>query len=201
MAEQARIAKKRAYTLQRRATAMDRTRDRITKAAVELHGSIGPAATTMSAVAARAGVTRATLYRHFPDETSLFAACAADWMVAHPRPDPSDLPSGDAATRLAAALDAVYAWYRADPSMRANLLRDADILPPAHRAGIRSFPGPFVDALAPEWGSKRDNARGSDRVRAALALAFAFETWRLLADCGLSDAEARDLMAGLVRDA
>lgn len=198
MAEQPRITKSRTYTLRRRASAMERTRDRITKAAVELHGSVGPAATTISAVAARAGVTRATLYRHFPDEASLFAACSADWIAAHPRPDPADLPTGDRVARLAAALDAAYAWYRADPQMRANLLRDAEVFGPAHRAGIRSFPRTFVDALAPEWLSARAVSTERARVRAALALAFSFEGWRVLVDQGLSDAEARDLMVGVV---
>ena len=160
MAEQTRLAKTRRYTLRQRATAMDRTHDRITKAAIELHGSVGPAATTMSAVAERAGVTRATLYRHFPDEATLFAACSADWLAAHPRPDPANLPAGDREARLAAALDAVYAWYRADAPMRANLLRDADVFPPAIRAGIRSFPDTFVAALASEWGSARGAEAG-----------------------------------------
>jgi AcrR family transcriptional regulator len=87
MAEHDRIAKmRRPYQLRARADAMDRTRARITQAAIELHGSIGPAATTMSAVAERAGVTRATLYRHFPNEEILFRACSAEWRSANPRP-------------------------------------------------------------------------------------------------------------------
>ncbi len=200
MAEQERIAKKRAYTLRGRATAMDRTRARITKAAVELHGTVGPANTTMSAVAARAGVTRATLYRHFADEATLFEACSGEWIAAHPAPAPTDLPPADRRTRLAAALDAVYAWYRADRPMHANLRRDVDALPAALGAGLRSFGEGFVDELAPDW-SDRQPASGMARVRAALALAFAFETWRLLADRGLSDAESRDLMIELIRRA
>lgn len=191
MARQTRIAKRRGYTLRTRAAAMDRTRDRITKAAIQLHGSIGPAATTMSAVADRAGVTRATLYRHFPDEASLFAACSADWLAAHPRPVVEGLPSGNREVRLARALDAVYSWYREDAPMRANLLRDAEVFPGPIRDGIRSFPDAWVEALAPEWGS-------SVRTRAVLALAFSFEAWRTLTSSGLSDAEARDLMVLLI---
>lgn len=197
MAEQTRIVKKRPYTLRQRAAAVDRTRERITKAAIELHGSVGPAATTMSAVAERAGVTRATLYRHFPDEATLFAACSTDWLAAHPRPDPAALPWGEPEFRLAVALDRTYAWYRADARMRANLLRDADVFPAAIGAGIRSFPDTFADSLAPEWEAR--GARGP--VRAALALAFSFEAWRRLTDGGLSDAAARELMLALVRAA
>src|SRR5664280_3595678 len=91
MAEHNRLTKAhRTYRLRARAAGMDRTRERITRAAVELHGTIGPAATTMSAVAELAGVTRATLYRHFPNEAALFTACSADWLAANPRPDPAD---------------------------------------------------------------------------------------------------------------
>ena len=86
MAEHNRLTKAaRPYRLRARAAAMDRTRERITHAAVELHGTIGPAATTMSAVAELAGVTRATLYRHFPNEEALFTACSTDWLAANPR--------------------------------------------------------------------------------------------------------------------
>ena len=90
MVKRGRIAKSgRPYQLRARADAMDRTRARITRAAIELHGSIGPAATTMSAVAERAGVTRATLYRHFPNEGALFTACSAEWRSANPSPNPA----------------------------------------------------------------------------------------------------------------
>ena len=65
---------KRKYELKKRAEQMGETRQRITEAAIELHGSVGPSRTTMSAVAERAGVERRTLYRHFPNEADLFAA-------------------------------------------------------------------------------------------------------------------------------
>ena len=47
---------KRKYELKKRAEQMGETRLRITEAAIELHGSVGPSRTTMSAVAERAGV-------------------------------------------------------------------------------------------------------------------------------------------------
>src|ERR1035437_5715706 len=95
MAEHNRLTKAgRPYRMRARAAAMDRTRERITRVAVELHGTIGPAATTMSAVAELAGVTRATLYRHFPNEVALFMACSTDWLAANPRPDPAGWAAG-----------------------------------------------------------------------------------------------------------
>jgi AcrR family transcriptional regulator len=41
---------------------------------MSLHESVGPRATTVSAIAEGAGVTRLTVYRHFPDELSLVSA-------------------------------------------------------------------------------------------------------------------------------
>ena len=78
---------KRPYRKKRRAQLEEETRRRITESAVELHGSVGPARTSMSAVAERAGVRRSTLYRHFADEGALFEACSAHWAAANPPPD------------------------------------------------------------------------------------------------------------------
>jgi AcrR family transcriptional regulator len=79
----------RQYRQIKRAALQDETRLRITEATVDLHGSVGPRRTTISAVAERAGVQRATVYRHFPDERALFAACSSHWRDANPRPDPA----------------------------------------------------------------------------------------------------------------
>ena len=75
------------YRKRRRAELEDETRLRITEATVDLHGTVGPARTTVSAIAERAGVQRATVYRHFPDERALFGACSAHWIAANPPPD------------------------------------------------------------------------------------------------------------------
>jgi AcrR family transcriptional regulator len=197
MAKQPRIAKSaRPYELRARADAMDQTRARITHAAIELHGSIGPAATTMSAVAERAGVTRATLYRHFPNEDALFLACSAEWRSANPAPIPHQWATiPDPYDRLTAALPVVYGWYRASETMRANLLRDLAVLPLAIRAGIQSYPPTVADVLDAGW------PRRSRLRRAAIGHAVAFETWQSLAQEGLTDAEAAKLMIGLISTA
>jgi AcrR family transcriptional regulator len=198
MTKQNRIAKpKRSYRLQARAAAMDLTRDRITRAAIELHGTVGPAATTMSAVAEAAGVTRATLYRHFANEEALFTACSADWLAANPRPDPARwVAIGDPIERSRVALGELYAYYRATEAMRANLLRDIDALPARIADGITSFPIAMRDILAVGWP-----AEGIATRRAALGHAVAFETWRSLTQQGLDDDRAAALMVGFVRGA
>jgi AcrR family transcriptional regulator len=176
---------------------MDRTRQRITQAAVELHGTIGPAATTMSAVADRAGVTRATLYRHFANEDALFTACSADWLASNPRPDLARWAAiDDPIERLRTALDELYAYYRATEAMRANLLRDIDALPTRLAAGINAFPAEMRDVLGVGWPEVGRSLR-----RAALGHAVAFETWRSLVREGLDDDQAANLMAGLVTNA
>src|SRR5436309_3161577 len=77
----------RTYTKRRRAESEADTRLRITESAVQLHGSLGPSRTSISAVAEHAGVRRSTVYRHFPDDAALFAACSAHWGEANPPPD------------------------------------------------------------------------------------------------------------------
>ncbi len=194
MTERNRIVKKRRpYRLRARADSMEQTRARITRAAIELHGSVGPAATTMSAVAERAGVTRATLYRHFPNENALLAACSGEWRSANPSPDPAEWAAiRNPRERLAAALPVLYGWYRSSEAMRANLLRDLAVLPPAIRAGIASYPRAIADVLDAGW------AEPSRLRRAAIGHAVAFETWRSLAHEGLTDTEAALLMTRLV---
>lgn len=176
---------------------MERTRERITRAAVALHGTIGPAATTMSAVAENAGVTRATLYRHFANEEALFSACSADWLAANPRPDLANWATiDDPVDRLQTALGELYAYNRSTEAMRANLLRDIDALPARIAAGIASFPIAMRDVLEVGWP-----ADGIHLRRAALGHAVAFETWRSLAREGLDDDQAAQLMIGFVRNA
>lgn len=196
MSERIRITKtRRRYRLRARAEAMDHTTERIVKAAVDLHETIGPAATTMSAVAQRAGVTRATLYRHFPNEQVLFAACSADWLAANPRPDMARWTAiADPVERLPMALAELYGYYRATQQMRANLLRDIGVLPAAIQTGIREFPAAVASVLDAGWSGSSD-----PRVRrAVINHAVAFETWRSLADGELTDPEAAALMLRLV---
>jgi AcrR family transcriptional regulator len=184
---------RRPYQLRARADAMDRTRARITQAAIELHGSIGPAATTMSAVAERAGVTRATLYRHFPNEEILFRACSAEWRSANPSPDPAHWATiSEPYQRHATALPALYGWYRSSEAMRANLLRDLAVLPVAIRTGIETYPRTVAEVLDTGW------PRRSRLRRAAIGHGVAFETWQSLAHEGLTDSEAAQLIIGLV---
>ena len=191
--------RKRAYRKRRRAEQEEETRLRITEAAVDLHGSVGPARTTVSAIAERAGVQRATVYRHFPDEEALFAACSSHWAALNPPPDPAAWAEiADPDERLRRALSELYSWYEDNRQMLANTSRDRPLVPAMRRAA-EAF-GLFYEAAAealirgrPERGARRR------RVRAAIGHALAFETWRsLVEEQGLSADQAVELIGGLV---
>src|SRR5438105_13337126 len=120
----------RPYRMQQRAKLQERTRLRITESAVELHGTLGPSRTSMSAVAARAGVRRSTLYRHFPDEAALFDACTAHWLGANPQPHLEGWAAiGDPDARLRLAMGDLYAYYRRTEGMLTVVLRDERTMP------------------------------------------------------------------------
>jgi len=189
----------RAYRKRRRAELEAETRLRITEAAVHLHGSIGPARTTISAVAERAGVQRATVYRHFPNEEALFAACSSHWLSQHPLPDMTAWTAIEHPdVRLAAALQEMYRWYERGEEMQERVRRDVAIVPalrPAMEASAR------WTKTATEALMRGRLARGRRRrqVRAAIGHTLVFETWRSLRrEQGLSEREAISLMAGMV---
>lgn len=121
---------KRSYKMSKRADAQAETRQRIVDAVVALHQELGPKATTISAIAEKAGVQRLTVYRHFPDDMALFAACTAEWAAANPRPDPASwqcLKDGASCTR--AALEALYDYYAGTADMWRKSFRDAPDVP------------------------------------------------------------------------
>jgi AcrR family transcriptional regulator len=190
----------RRYELKERAESLNATRQRIVEATVELHESLGPARTTISAIAERAGVQRLTVYRHFPDDRALFRACSGHWAAENPLPDPSAWAAvGDPEERLRIALSAVYAFYRSTEGMTGNLLRDLPDSPT-----LREVAAPFLEY----WRTVRDvldrgwTIRGRKRalLRAAIGHALEFDTWRSLTRGeGLDDAAAAALMVSLVR--
>lgn len=190
---------KRKYEKKARAEAEARTRRRITESAVELHGSLGPAHTSMSAVAEHAGVRRSTLYRHFPDERALFGACSAHWAGENPPPDIGRWAAvDDPAARLDAALSDLYAYYRRTEGMMEKLLRDAsrvdvvDELMGAYRALLDQA----AEILMRGRGLRGNAAK---RTRAAIGHALAFHTWQdLTGRQGLDDRHAVELMLRLV---
>jgi AcrR family transcriptional regulator len=192
----------RKYEKKRRAEQESETRRRIVEAVFALHGEIGPARTTIKAIAEHAGVERLTVYRHFADEGAIFAACDAHFRAETPPPNPTEWANiADAVARLRTALLAFYRFYRRGENMIANAERDAADLPAlaAVMAPRDRFVAVVREDLLAAWPVP-DRARA--RLAAAIAHALRFDTWRSLARVeGLEDAEAAELMVDLARAA
>ena len=185
----------------RRAERVASTRLRIVEAAVELHGTIGPAATTVTAVAGRAGVPRLTVYRHFATDGELFQACSDHFLSLNPPPDPRPwLEIADPAVRARGALADIYAYYRRNRAMLANVFRDAgrvSALEPT-LAGYRLFRAAIPEVLAEGW---TEEAAARARVLGAAGVAIDFRTWQALDSEGMPPEAAAGLMLGLLRTA
>jgi AcrR family transcriptional regulator len=190
----------RKYELKQRARDQAETRRRIVEATVGLHNELGPARTTISAIAERAGVQRLTVYRHFPDERSLYAACSGHWLAEHPLPDPAPWALvEDPGERLRLALGEIYARFRQTEDMTANVRRDLPELPALQEVVAPSMQYWEAARAMLELGWE---ARGQrrERLRAVIGHAVAFETWRSLArGGGLADADVVELMVRLAR--
>jgi AcrR family transcriptional regulator len=202
MSTEAKTAEPRRYRKRRRAEQEQRTRQAITTAAVRLHGTVGPARTTVSAIAEEAGVQRATVYRHFPDEVALFAACSGHYMAMHPPPDPSRwVEIADPADRLREGLTAVYRWWDETEDMMSRVIRDAPLvegMAEQTRARVAFFDG-IAETLMRGRGLR---GRRRARVAAAIHHALALSTWQsLVREGGLANEEAVELMVGMVERA
>jgi AcrR family transcriptional regulator len=190
---------KRPYRMQRRAELEAATRMRITESTIALHQELGPARTTISAIAEHAGVRRSTVYRHFPDEEALFAACSSHWLAANPAPDPNAWVSiADPAERTATALRELYGFYRRTQEMYVSLLRDELVVPIVQRqlAGFHDYVRGIEGVL---MAGRARRGRAGRRTHAAIGHAVAFSTWRSLTlGQGLTDDEAAGLMCRLI---
>ncbi|MFN8522805.1 MAG: helix-turn-helix domain-containing protein [Chloroflexota bacterium] len=197
----------RKLRLKVRAERMGETRQRIARAAYELHASVGPARTTISAIAERAGVQRLTVYKHFPDDREIVQACTAYHRQIDPPPDPAAWrPIADPEARLRQGLAEVYAYYRRNESLLSNIERDVPRVleqlgnpPPPGLKTFLELPQRWHAALAEAW---TEPTAASPIHHAALALAIEFTTWRTLARGQarpLDDPQVADLMTTLIR--
>jgi AcrR family transcriptional regulator len=187
----------RSYQLKRRAERQDQTRQKIIEAAIELHQAKGLVATSMSDIAARAKVGRVTVYRHFPDEEALVGACSGQYFERHPLPDPEPWKAiKSPIERLQRGLRETYAFHRETDAMMSRVYaeaRDLPVMAPYHAHWRQT-----TDMLVAAWSSKR---RSRPLLRAAIALALGYETWRtLIHDHALTDDQAIELMLRLTCD-
>lgn len=198
----------RSYELKARAESQRETRERIARAAAELHEEVGVARTTVAEIARRAGVRRPTVYNHFPGLRELLPACSRHWSAEHPMPDfgPA-LERDDPEERLCAVLAALYGWYRETEPMMAKLTSDRAMVPELDEF-MRSSSDPLQAGLAASLADafaeddRRDARRGARRRaewrRALIAVAIDFATWQRLGREGLADPDAAGLMSRAV---
>jgi AcrR family transcriptional regulator len=190
----------RKYEQRERAEKQAETRRRIAAATAELHEEVGPARTTVAEVARRAGVQRLTVYNNFPEDYDLIVACQSHWLADNPPPDLSAaFALDDPAETLRAALRAFYDRYGRTHRMTENIQRDRGVVEALDRR-LRETMDVALDGLADELAAGF-SPRGRPRkaLRAAVALALDFWTWRRLSREGLGDRAAADLMTELVR--
>src|ERR671917_271608 len=175
------------YELKKRAEKQEETRLRIVRATLELHESVGPALTTRSAIAERAGVTRPTVYSHFPDDLSLGKACSSLGLSENPLPDPGRWEEiSEPEERLRSALSDLYSYFRRGERLWANILRDQELLyangdPEALEADAEIM-GPVLshwermkETIAAGWGSPEELPR---LLLGAIGFALDFQAWR-----------------------
>ncbi|CAN5511298.1 TetR family transcriptional regulator [soil metagenome] len=185
----------RKYELKRRAQKQEETRQRIIDAVVELHEELGPVQTTISAIAEKAGVQRLTVYRHFPDEPSIFRACRDHWISQNPLPDPEKWREiRDPMERMREGLAEVFAYHSRTEKMQANILRDAELIPALAQAQM-----PFLVTFARIHEILIEGLPVSDERRrlagAVISHALSFSTWRsFIRDQGLSADETVELL-------
>jgi len=181
----------------KRAEDEERTRARIVDAAEGLHAELGPARATIAAIAERAGVTRATVYRHFADSDALFLACAGQWLARQVLPDPASWAADDPFVVLDLGLTDIYRYFRAGEPMLSSVIRDEAVVPALVR-DVRL-------RREQEWRERllhRLPGRRRGVVRAAVAHATRFGTWRALCvEEGLTDRAAVDLMLAMTAGA
>ena len=195
-----RSLKVRPYRMHRRAEQVALTRQRITEAAMLLHTSIGPANTSLAGVAAQAGVTRLTVYRHFSDLESLFVACSSHWMALNPPPSIDAwraIPNLE--DRARTALRELYGWYREHGDDLFPIYRDIAAMPVATQEAIRARNAATAASLI---GGDAPAGVDARRLRAVAGHLASFWTWRSLThDEGLEEAEATELAVGFLSGA
>ena len=185
--------RRRPYTLKARARRWDEVHANITRAAVSLHQSVGPARTTMEAVARRAGVRRATVYNHFPTEHSLIDACSSHWFSENPPPDPSAWAAVvDPLKRARLALESMYRYYAQGQGMLEKVLRDAPVVPAMDEIRREKWQ-PLLDSVIDLLMHAFDPAQRTAALQVSLALAFDFFTWQRLAAAELAPKAAASL--------
>ena len=188
---------KRPYRMSKRAEALAETRERIIRATMALHDEKGVATTTFTDIAERAGVGPATVYRNFPTQGELVAACGAHvWRDMRP-PTAEDahalfaglLTPAERRSRLVKELDA---FYRRGEHRLQRAAQDRERVP-----GLDAFLG-AVEAGIESWvRAAHPGETPEATIQTVLALTD-FRVWLSLRRLRLAKPELQALMLRLI---
>jgi AcrR family transcriptional regulator len=193
--------KGRSYRQTNRAEQVAETRRRLVEAAIKLHATIGPARTSLSQVARAAGLSRPTLYAHFPDESALLRACTFHSLASDPPPDPQTwVQVTSAGERVRRGLAELYDYFERNESLTANILKDMYTVPAMKELHVPILETAFTqmgEILGAGFEDRTEAVR--QRRRAAVAVALSFGTWQVLVrQQGLTRSRAVDMMAEFI---
>jgi len=189
----------RPYRMKRRAEALESTRNQIVWATMQLHTEKGAAATSQADIAARAGVSPATVYRHFPTLGSLVRACGSQiWMaVSPPRPEDDErlfAGLGTTPERLVKFVEEVSAFYGRAWLPLQNARQERSRIPELDE-DMR-----WIEAGLEALARQALILEGSGESRVQLLLAVTdFGVWQSLRDHGITADAAPKMLLDLVR--
>ena len=184
----------RIYRQKSRAKQQEETRQRIVESAAALHESVGGEQATVTKIADRAGVSRVTVYRHFPDEQSLLQACTQHYLGNNPPPDPSSWMSlAERKERLRTALTEIYGYHRRTERMMDRAFADS-----VSNETLAELFQPYFDF----WNHVRDMlaaAWDGAPVAPIIGHSIDFRTWKtLVREQGMPEEQAIELFVDLV---
>lgn len=190
----------RRYRMGARADRIQDTRDRLVVAAMRLHTERGVLATRWDEIAAEAGVSTATMYRHFPSLAELVPACARTVFDLIKPPtvaeaSPQFATYDDAADRFEYLVRVSVHCYAAGAGWLHAAHRERDFVPELD-AALRLIEDTLrVLVRAAAGGELPGNAA------AELFVLCNFPLWRQLLDAGPSADATEETLVTLVRDA
>ena len=187
----------RQYRMGERALRFNKTRDQIVTAAVRLHGEAGVRETSWEAIGKRAGVSTATVYRHFPTLDSLIPACAQSAFGAGAQLPTSAQLAGlfagltTASERLKRVITESCRCYERGEGWLDAARREAGSIPALAEAF--STQDQALDALI----AAAVGAQAARDQKSALKALLDFPFWKSLVDAGVPRTKAPAIIADL----
>ncbi len=190
----------RRYQMATRERAVQETRQRIIDAAISLHAQRGVIATNWEEIAERAGVSTATVYRHFPSLGELVPACARTAFEAGARlPSPAQAAAAFAgltrpAPRIERLIRESCRCYELGAGWLAAARRDAKSVPALDRA-VRLQDRVLGVLIQTALGDAFVDAQTMSVIKALIDFPF----WKALTDAGVAAEKVPRVINDLVR--